>query len=570
MDALDAEIKKLNENTLLANKIYMPRRGMLCLAFQKSGWNRGRITTVHSNGMCSIWLVDVGESVEISWKYLRKLDARFLKVAEGATQCLLSDVTPLSRSDSGWAADSTALFRLYANHKKLTALINEVENGVCEISLYINRKDSTVCVNAMMVKRGKARWTSSQPIRHIEYNESTALQMGTNEIQNTETSSVSSTQSKTKDFRSKIKMVHINSPGEFYVSLVKNLPGIDKMMNAIQQIMDTYDFDITPQPIWTAGNHCCVRSKLLREDDTHLQWYRGLVLMVTDTNSCSVFLRDYGIIVNAPTTDMAPIQSFYDCFADGAIRCHLACVKPTGGLTKWSSTSIDGFIEIVNRFETLRVSRYKNRTDESISVILWGVTSTCIDPLAPNTYQWVNINTVMVHNGLVHLYEKMNVIDDDDAKLEDNVNSGENFEKLLNQLENVSIQQATSTCHSSVEPTECNELLSLCILDDIVNEPIESWLPAEPIQKSVFVGKCTYVDSRGVIYMYDHSQHPFIDKMDNIIQEQFANSKSEPANTVWNVNEPCVAKYHINGFFYRAIVRHYDRHKKTYKVHLNY
>ncbi|KAL1404199.1 hypothetical protein pipiens_005438 [Culex pipiens pipiens] len=79
--------------------------------------------------------------------------------------------------------------------------------------------------------------------------------------------------------------------------------------------------------------------------------------------------------------------------------------------------------------------------------------------------------------------------------------------------------------------------------------PIDRWLPAKPIEKTITVGKSSYVDNNGLIYL---EQKPVSNALRKVINAKFADSSA--TDKFYSDNEPCMAKFHQdNKFVYIAI-----------------
>ncbi|KAL9698665.1 hypothetical protein quinque_002106 [Culex quinquefasciatus] len=90
--------------------------------------------------------------------------------------------------------------------------------------------------------------------------------------------------------------------------------------------------------------------------------------------------------------------------------------------------------------------------------------------------------------------------------------------------------------------------------DDITDEhtPIDRWLPTKPIEKTIIVGKPSYVDNNGLIYL---EQEPVLNALRKVINAMFADSSA--TDKFYSDNEPCMAKFHQdNKFVYIAIGFH--------------
>lgn len=81
------------------------------------------------------------------------------------------------------------------------------------------------------------------------------------------------------------------------------------------------------------------------------------------------------------------------------------------------------------------------------------------------------------------------------------------------------------------------------------------WLPAVPFGKAIFAGFITYVDEHGIMYMYDFHKKDVLNVIRNAIDEhccRLAIGSQEPVK--WVQNDACLAKFHLDGQYHRAVV----------------
>ncbi|KAL1373915.1 hypothetical protein pipiens_018376 [Culex pipiens pipiens] len=158
--------------------------------------------------------------------------------------------------------------------------------------------------------------------------------------------------------------------------------------------------------------------------------------------------------------------------------------------------------------------------------------SRCTDPAftAPSPS---NINNRLGQYGYVHLEEKFKPPTEAVSVEEELQRYHQSFDKFLKELD-VDMKEEKPDPQQQKD----DSLMHLCgtYQDDITDEhtPIYRWLPAKPIEKIIFVGKPSYVDNNGVIYLE---------------QEPVATDK------FYLENEPCMAKFHQDNTFYHAIAR---------------
>lgn len=81
-----------------------------------------------------------------------------------------------------------------------------------------------------------------------------------------------------------------------------------------------------------------------------------------------------------------------------------------------------------------------------------------------------------------------------------------------------------------------------------------AWQTSKAIYKTLFTGYATYVDHGCVIYLHEADDKPFLETMCKIIAEKYEQLEEPPEGYEYCVNQPCIARYHLNSKFYRAVI----------------
>lgn len=522
--------------------IYAPQPDMICAALIGQDWCRARIVRILPNAMCELWLVDRASISRNSWKHIRFLDSRFVKIDESVSQCKLSDIEPIE-GDVGWTTAAVAEFKHISRSSNMFVNVNAKILRTACVTMCIVRSNNEINVNDMLVSQKHAKYTGSIPLRMEQISP-------VNEDAISDVSIVRNyipSFKKKKNLRTDIHVLHIISPGEFYVTLDKYLAGIKQMRTNIQNQMSNQIVEVIVQ--WKVGDYCVALT--VDTESTKRFWYRGKVIMVKD-NECYVFLRDRGEIVTVSTNHMAASDENFDRVRDGAIRCHLACVQPTGNQKKWTQSSIAEFRASVTQYDGLAVSLQGQPNGDSMSVVLWGNKKHCDDPILPHTYEWFNINELLVNSGFFHMTERFKPIGT--SGVEDKFNSNtDGFDEWLNKI----IDQVECKSPKSEQQLDVNNIdvdYKINLFNEVeVSESTESWPTAIPISKHAFVGIPTYVDNNAMIYLHDSCEKPLLFKIKRIVNEKYFGSQMDSMK-VWKVNDACVAQYHLDNLFYRAII----------------
>lgn len=530
-----------------AKFMYAPKPDMICAALIGQDWCRARIIRILPNSMCELWLVDRASISQISWQNIRFLDSRFVTIDESVSQCKLNDIEPID-GDVGWTKAAVAEFRRIAHSSNIFVSVNTKILRTSCVTMYIVRSNSEINVNTMLVRQKHAKFTGSSLVgveQTNSLNEDAVMEVSPARI-------VAPSIKKKKGPRTDIQVLHIISPGEFYITLDKNLAGIEQMRSNIQNHMNNQIVEVDVQ--WKVGDHCVAQTFAAESASTKRFWYRGTVVMVKD-NECYVFLRDRGEIVTVLAEQMAAIDADFDQIGDGAIRCHLACVQPTGNQKKWAQSSIAEFRASVTQFDGLAVSLQDQRIGDSRSVVLWGKKKRCDDPLLPHTYEWFNINQLLVTSGFFHMTERFQPIGTAEVENEFN-SSAEGFDDWLNKLfEFVEYKSPEVDSQLDINNIDMDYKKILGHLNEVEvsDSATKSWPAAIQITKHAFVGTPTYVDSNLVIYLHDSCEEFLLGEIKRIVNENFVGSKMDPSK-VWKVNDACVAQYHLDHLFYRAVI----------------
>ncbi|CAD7083804.1 unnamed protein product [Hermetia illucens] len=571
MDNLYEELNKDYQQP--QQKLFTPLVNTPCAVYLDERWHRAKITKISSKANCTVWLVDKAQSQTVPYTQLRTLQPKFLSINECAFQCSLTDIEPHQKFGYAWTPSAIAEFKRIIQNPVLQIIVHRTQNFLHQVCLYIIKKDLDVNVNALLVKYKHANSTGPES-QYVEYPKLNDLAKVDDDILNEINlmeMQINDVKKPAGKVRSKVKICHIVSPGEFYLTKVENQVAISKFHEEIQlsrskdevapakpyeNVID--DDDLGAESKWKIGNYCLAKLRLKK--DSSLQWYRAVITEIIEGDNGSpkytVFLRDHGkTFQDIPSEQVAPIPGVYNRVCDGAIKCFLACIQPTGGLSTWSGSSIDEFKLITTKFENLAASIQGECQGDSIPVILWGLKQECTDPLAPTVYKWVNINKYLSNSGLVHLVEKFAPITEKNALNTDVPEGGESFNEWLKNLNTTVDRTLKETGQITIlkHDTDFDISQEEAVIDTDEGEEFVTWLPAKENTKTVFMGIPTFVDNDGVIYLYDAAKKQVFDNI-SIVVNKVVKSTKPTTDSFWYVGQPCLAQYNIDGKFYRAVI----------------
>lgn len=567
-----------NQDNIRLRPVFLPRVNLICACRYRDKWYRARIVKVLTNGILDVWLVDIGETVNVNWRCLRHLDNLFVNAHEAVILCGLSDIVPISKT-SKWTLEAIENFRLLCQSANLRMFVSRYVDRRYEVCLFIKKQNVDICVNGALVKNNHARSTGVDSenaefgrvsndddiIERTLSNDNVEQQkppLNSSGAGATEAGGAaalppppptSADESPKKlsssSVRTMVEVLHVVTPSEFYVSISRQIPSLQRFQHEIQSVMGNF-VPSSSNFIWNTGDNCFVRTTIPSANTK--SWYRGYVLESTSDQNCTVFLKDYGYTVTVSTKKLAPIDANIANLNNGALQCHLACVKQTGDSNAWPLTSIDQLKMAVTKFDAIAISQQGERktghNGDSVSVILWGMLNDGRDPYAPTYCEWTNINKVMVNRGYCYLTEQFLPLSNTrsmEKKMKHDLND------LTNWL-NEKVDMLNDECNRKLPSVQSPTLYDIELNTDIL--PISEWLPAVPVKKTIFNAIPTYVDNNGIIYMHEVETAKFLKQMQYVINKRYDVNNADTSTAIYfAVGQPCLAKFRDHNF-YRGLI----------------
>lgn len=528
-ELVEAMEKKISD---LEPEFVMPTPGEY-VVFRSS--LRAQVLASLGKGNFSILLIDRDDIVEAHLSELTKLDSEFYKLHPATLKCSLMDVIPIAEDDQ-WTQEAADFVRQELKKKNRdykVILCAKNQLGAYEVSITAITDTEQLVINGMLVTKGLAISTGPESMRDTIVAEKTE-----SEVKNKKA------ETKEDDGRTKVQLLHIENPDEFYVISENWRPKFELMHTKIQTFARTKSYS---DEQWARGDACLVLTKL---PDCKLNWYRGIILDVVP--EYRIVLMDYGAIITSAATNLLRMPEEFRQYRPSAIRCNMHNVLPTCGLTVWSQSSIDYLKLVKERFEVLGVSRCAPQTERSTPVVLWGVYMDDTNALQPERKHWININQKMYIEGFcMHSNDftanlKMESFNLSDMCVPDcesaEFNSWKN--KILRSLdyedlpEEVVIEEQNARNEHKI---------------GLIPKKIKAWLPEQENLKTFFVGKPTYVDNNCVIYIQDCDNLKLLEEMKLQINNFLKENPDLGKPTTFEEGEPCLAKFY-DMFYYRAVI----------------
>ncbi|XP_050079866.1 uncharacterized protein LOC126567692 [Anopheles maculipalpis] len=620
---LQEELDALCQQQMSVYKVFPPYVGLVCgfaLAVQDHDrvWLRGRVLKILP-GFCEIFALDTGETMIVRCEDMFLFPPACAPLCEYplAICCRLEYVHPKTVGGdvarySSWSTEAIEEFNMLMKSKTLPFAVKVVslwkETGVYNVLLYLhNRSNLDTCINKMLVKQGHADCVRGKETE-IE-----------NLVHTTDVGGASSTakgifsvsSNKVVDPRVPVDVLRVVSPSEIYVRLSSRKGALDGLHQTIQQHMDEAldggeggEENDSPTG-WQIGNMCLVFTS--PSDGALIEWYRARIMKVHEENELyEAFLIDLALNVQVHRTNVSRMVPRIAQLQPGAIRCQLACIEPVKNSDGWSRVAVDALIGIIHSYEThaisLDVKCPKPTADDkppeakqSLSVVLWGLRVSVRQALAPQKTEYRNINQLLVVRGMAHLCGTFRVFATKGDAAREELQSIEKAVEKIILCEYEKLQQFFRTIAADSAETEgfgarengnqtakvvpttnglntetarveidnaCASILSLA-RDNV--ETITDWPEGDPIEKTVFVGMPTHIGNDGTIFLYDMCREPVLNHIRDKINEHLRNADVPDKPAIFQLGEPCLAKYHLDEMYYRASIVSVIK-RNTYRV----
>uniref|UniRef100_A0A182T723 RING finger protein 17 n=1 Tax=Anopheles maculatus TaxID=74869 RepID=A0A182T723_9DIPT len=593
-------------------KVFPPYVGLVCgfsLAAQDQSrvWLRGRVTKLVP-GICEMFALDTGETMIVRCEDLHLFPPASGPMCEYplAVCCRLEHIHPKHVDGGGagcfssWSAEAVDEFNMLMKSKTLpfAAKVGSLwkESGVYSVLLYLrNKSDVDTCINKMLVKQGHAECNLGKEAEIADL----AHKM---ELDDTATvgGNVSVLSRKVIDPRVPIDVLRVVTPDEIYVRLSSRKADLDGLHQTIQQHMDeVFDGEAgeteDSSTGWQVGDICLVFAS--PPDGSSIEWYRARIIDVPEEGELyEAFLIDSALKVQVHRTNVARMVPRIAQLQPGAVRCQLACIEPVKSSKHWSKVAVDALIGIIHSYETHAISLDVKRPPKaaednlpdvtrSLSVVLWGVRVSVRQALAPQKTEYRNINQLLAVRGMAHLSGTFRIFATKGDGAREELQSIEEAVEKMTLCEYEKLQQFFRTVAADSTEAERfgarengNETAEVVLTTKSVDteavrveidgacasvlslakhkvESITEWPAGDPINKTVFVGMPTHIGNDGTVFLYDMSREPVLHHIRDMINEHMQNTAGDSRKTdVFKPGEPCLAKYHLDGLFYRATI----------------
>ncbi|XP_023166767.2 uncharacterized protein LOC111596682 isoform X2 [Drosophila hydei] len=549
--------------------IFLGRLELGCAVQSEGQWHRACIEIILPKGYVLVRLVDTGITQKVYWDQLFMLP-RIFWTQEIAIKCCLADVETLQVNNYTWTPAAIDAFKQLTSNPKLQMEVVSVRNNVAYVVLHFGNSN----VAAAMVSQGhcessgaSSKVVKPQPARLSQLDADARRLINEAKEEEHLDAHPPSGQTDTMN-RSPIEVLHVQHPGEFYVTLAHFVSAIAELRKTVQATAAEMYQSCSPTTSWQPGDMCYVRVKAKGDQD--MLWHRGQIVACADFNTASKYdvrLRDIGELVpGVPNNCLTAMDEALVRISNSAMCCRLFDIVPNG--IEWSAEAVGFFKSQLTAYSSLHVTGY-GRSGDCLNVILWGANTEISGPFSPARIKYTNINEVLLRAGHA-IRDPLKLLKQEN---ESTTSSDSSSSSLCSQqsgdMDLFAGIDMVARIERSQEAPKLNfqhtyEMPPLELLNDLntkettfgCNEPPVAWLQPRTCKKSVFTALPTYVNNQCEIYLSLATDEPFIHHMRNLLVNHFKPLlEQQRQSSSYVVGQPVVVTYHLDNLIYRGIVK---------------
>ncbi|XP_040017406.2 tudor domain-containing protein 15 [Gasterosteus aculeatus] len=319
---------KLDEDVLLN-----PDIGTLCCAVYEEDMHfyRGVVTDTLEHGS-EVLFIDFGNIQKVPHMLIKKIPETFANIPAFAFCCSLVNVSPF---DEMWTSTTSDIFRQAVSNKALLVHVVEIKNKQLVVDLHDMESKNHQSIMESLISSKKAEYWNNIAITPVvrnsihltEEKERPKLGVTSNTCENTDCEKEEKTcniQTENGQAPARFKALSITpgcniavtcscvkSPSEIWCQPQDNLPGLEELMNKVNQYYSTRMVPVR------SGDLCCVAKSPLDG-----RWYRAFI---TDKYNgyATVMFVDYGFTIQIKEQHLQAIIPEHFYLEKQAFRCCL-------------------------------------------------------------------------------------------------------------------------------------------------------------------------------------------------------------------------------------------------------
>lgn len=476
------------------------------------------------------------------------INGTFLNIFQ--TVCVrLADVAPANGNTLWSQASSQYLKNLEMQKTKVHMVVKKAEPPT-EVVLFEQYPAFDVCINAMLVNDGHAESTgeSSTTLKWSKSNETTqqpeSFPVKLFQSQTSGAESMNVIQNDNRTYQ-EVSVLNVDDPDRIYVS-INNSTLMQQKMQLFKALQIYYGSQTVSTTIFPVDSHCVVFHKKQK------MFVRAIVTNLRE-EKYEVLLYDLGENLDVPKDTVWELNEKFEQVPSFAVKCHLANITPAGDRKKWSHMAIELLKDVFKTQTRIYVTKdgLIDTERKSMPVIMLYTEFVEGGPLEKSTYNYININKMLVDKGLAF---KKNRSDSSEETTATNTNTSDSVlgtPDVKNDLPFVIETIDLSEDWNDIIAADQGKIgFGFCEYE--TDQDIGDWPAPLPLQAREFDATATYVDHDGGIYLYDSKLEPVIKMLECEMKKIFDTTAPEPAETVWKVGDLCTVRYFANANWYRG------------------
>lgn len=515
-------------------------------------WHRAKILEVITKKrIVNVYLVDIGEYINVLWKDIRKLFEGFKKSECFVVCAKLADVAPLTNND--WTiTDEVAIRQFFESflkrNVKMKILVSH--NDPLEVVLFKPEETFDVNLNAELVENNFALSSGKLTDTKIWlHNEEYEKKEENNFLFFKDDTDDEDCDTEMRGPIQQVEIIHFENPDSFFVSFVSKKASAEKLHEEMQ--IHYKSLKHHPQE-----RNWKVNDKAVIFDESDKMYYRGIIRVIDGNEHCVHFLDKPGYLW-VGTEKLRIIQPYFmKNFPNTVFRCHLVNIKPAGDSNKWSNLSVEWFQMLFKKHQDIFIKKIADdESKSSMPVTIWYSKIIQGSALEPSYRKYISIDKKVVEAGLAFWVPNA-VPPEPSLPDKEETTTGSEPDS----------ESTTTTCDecdhkSSDTETTDSEATVIPKIGEVKFIDVKHWLSPSKFTRREFFAYVTCAENEGYLYIREEELQKSYEDMQQKITKHFDNIPFSP----FVLREDQMVTVRSEGFWYRGVVLSVIN-KKTAKI----
>ncbi|KAF7995663.1 hypothetical protein HCN44_006770 [Aphidius gifuensis] len=575
-----------SKNKKTRSVIFSPATGMPCAVSYDKIWYRAIIVNVPKPKIVTVFLVDYGKKVTVKFSKMLRLDPSYQSITTRAIKISLRDVAPPVGS-STWSKKASTYIQAWTPGKVRIIAYEKIDSfySVCLLHKKENLNSKLVLVEEAIsigpVSKPIAKETRDSSIIKNNLSQINTSIEDDKKLNSSATISYGSSMAieykkkpnvtkhiEEDPFKVLVKIVHVVSPSEIYVSDVAREMEFSKIEKKLQIKYDNHETIDKKSIEWKIGKICVVYCENAK------YYYRGQIKDTINDNKFIVFLIDIGKTITVEKKNLQSIGFKFEQFPALVFRVKLGGMIPCGGSTTWPSSSCEKLRELIDNTHNAKFYITKVGDDEDggpMIVELFCEQINVHHAISPDVKEILSINRRLLELGLAvqlknYDYKKLKFLafevqremSVNDLRIHDDALLNHSLDKS-NDSECINSDSTVTPENSYPDDDEVSDADDYIdeIDENYVNSRFAVWPKAEKFQRKKFYGTSKFVSIDGCAYIVVAQPNKTTEKLRFIefeLSKVYPYKKCDTKLSDIKPGDICIAKMHTFNTWHRAEV----------------